>query len=55
MIIETNNEKHDKFRQCPGAFDKIVLAIKKMKENGITPRVRTTISKRNINEINDIA
>lgn len=48
-------QEHDAFRQCPGAFAKTVVAIKKMKENGINTRVRTTISKRNIHEMNDIA
>ena len=54
-LDSANPEKHDQFRQCPGAFAKTVAAIKAMKRNGISTRVRATISKRNIGEMDDIA
>lgn len=47
-------EKHDYIRQSKGAFDKAVNAIKLMLNNNINARVRSTISKVNIDEMEDI-
>lgn len=54
-IDSAEADKHDYMRQCPGAFKKATTAIEKMIKNDINTRIRATISKRNIGEMEEIA
>lgn len=47
-------EKHDLIRNSPGAYNKVINAIKIMKKNNINCRIRATISKLNFEEMEDI-
>jgi radical SAM protein with 4Fe4S-binding SPASM domain len=47
--------QHDYLRNCPGLFDKCLETIKNIKKHRINLLVSTTITKLNINELDDIA
>lgn len=53
-IDSSKNDIHDKFRGCPGLFDKCLEAIKLIQKYKIPLIISTTISKININEIDEI-
>lgn len=45
---------HDKFRNCIGAYDKTLKAIKHLKNNNISVQVTTVVHKDNINELEQL-
>ena len=47
-------ESHDDFRRVPGAFDAVIQAAKNARAAGLDFQVNTTITKMNIDELEDI-
>jgi AdoMet-dependent heme synthase len=47
-------ESHDGFRGIPGSFDNALRGINYLKEAGVEFQINTTISQRNVHEIEDI-
>lgn len=55
ISIDGNSaESHDSFRGIPGAFDKAVNGARLLKKYGVEFQFNTTVTKRNVNEIDDI-
>jgi AdoMet-dependent heme synthase len=50
----SNSESHDGFRGIPGSFDNALRGINFLKEEGVEFQINTTISRRNVAEIEDI-
>jgi radical SAM protein len=48
-------ESHDAFRGIPGTFDRAMVALKRAQEIGLETQFQTTVTKRNINELERIA
>ena len=49
-----NKETHDQFRGIDGAFDRALQGVKYLQDAGVDVQFNTTISKHNIDEIEDI-
>lgn len=45
---------HDRFRRCPGAFQKSLAAIRRCRDRGIKVGIRVTMTKDNVAQIPDI-
>lgn len=50
----SNNATHDGFRGIEGAFDRALLGAKYLQDEGIEVQINSTISKHNVDEIEDI-
>jgi len=53
-IDGANKETHDGFRGVEGAFDRALLGAKYVQEEGLEVQFNSTISKHNVNEMEDI-
>lgn len=53
-IDGSSAESHDSFRGIEGAFDNAVRGARLLKEAGVEFQFNTTVTKRNVDEINDI-
>jgi len=47
-------QKHNEFRQTPGAFEKAIVGIKNAREAGIRVQINPTITRDNVEEIEDL-
>lgn len=47
-------QTHDSFRGIPGAFDKALAGFRRLKKLGISMQLNTTVSKHNVDELEDI-
>ena len=50
-IDSCNSALHDSFRGMNGAYDKAINGIKMLVENGVRTRIRSTVSKNNLDEM----
>ena len=46
---------HDAFRQVPGSFDRCMLALRHAQEIGLETQFQTTVTRRNMHQLHDIA
>ena len=53
-IDGSSAESHDNFRGIPGAFEKSVNGARLLKKNGVEFQFNMTVTKRNVDEIDDI-
>jgi len=53
-IDGSTKETHDKFRGIDGAFDKALLGAKYVQDEGLDIQINTSVSKHNVDEIEDI-
>ncbi len=49
-----DEDKHDQFRKVPGAFNKAMDGIRLLREAGIEFQINTTVTRHNIEDIEDI-
>lgn len=48
-------ESHDSFRGIPGTFDRAIVALKHAQEIGLETQLQTTVTRRNMGELRQIA
>jgi len=53
-IDSTNPEKHDKFRNCSGSFNRAIEAIKLLKQQGLKVKIFSVLSKINYKEVKEL-
>jgi radical SAM protein len=50
-----NAETHDSFRGVPGTFDRAMVALKRAQEIGLETQLQTTVTKRNMHLLDEMA
>ena len=53
-IDGSNSKEHDLFRKVPGAFDLALRGISMLKEEGIEFQINTTVTRQNVEKIDNI-
>ena len=48
-------ETHDAFRGIPGTFDRAIVALKHAQKIGLETQLQTTVTRRNMHELRDVA
>jgi len=53
-IDGTSSSSHDAFRGVEGAFEKALEGIKRLRQGGVEVQINTTVTKRNVGELEDL-